>query len=191
MTGKEAMKIIGCSYKTLQRYRDKGLLRSSRLPNGTVDWWEEDVYGVIGRKITAKPRKCVAYARVNLPKYEKELKQQVLNLKNWSNKAGVVIDKLYTDISPGTTFSMTERPDLHDLLQSMFRGEISTSVIDSVDRIARVGYEIIKAMCVYYGVEIVVLNPAIKDPHYEKEQTEDIVKLLQQAGVSRLSDLVE
>jgi predicted site-specific integrase-resolvase len=128
---------------------------------------------------------------VNLPKYEDVLKQQVLNVKNWANKAGVVIDKLYTDISPGTTFSMTDRPDLHELLQSIIRREVSTLVIDSVDRIARVGYEIIKTLCIYYGVEIVVLNPAIEDPHYVKEQTEDIIKLLHQAGVSRLSDLVE
>jgi hypothetical protein len=62
-------------------------------------------------------------------------------------------------------------------------------VIETPDRLARIGREIIEQLCRYYGVQLCYVNRAIQRPEYLAEQEKDIVRLLERAKIDRLGEL--
>ena len=62
-------------------------------------------------------------------------------------------------------------------------------IVETPDRLARVGWELFPAWFRYYGVEVVVINSAISVPEYQLEQEKDLTNLLLKAGVDRLDKL--
>jgi hypothetical protein len=71
----------------------------------------------------------------------------------------------------------------------VIKKKVSVIIVETPDRLARVGWEIFPAWFKYYGVEVIVINSAIVVPEYQQEQEKDLTNLLLKAGVDRLDKL--
>ncbi len=184
------MATLQCSYNACRKWRNEGKLRTTKMPNGKVMYWDDDVYALLGKKIQ-KENWSVAYCRVpGTTESDRRLmlRQQQL-IREWCAKRGVSLEKLYDDWCPSTDFSMDGRPGLHELIQDVIKKKISVIVVETPDRLARVGWEIFPSWFKYYGVEVIVINSAIVVPEYQQEQERDLTNLLLKAGVDRLDKL--
>jgi len=192
MTKQEALEILGVSWSSLRRYVDKGLVRTSKyeMPGkrGKRNYWDEDVYAMIGRKIH-RGHEVVGYIRVNgVFKEDKEkLADQRARMRKFCNARGISLDRVYEDIAASTQFSTKKRPALHEMIQRVLSGHIDGIVIDTKDRLFRIGYEVLETMFTYHGTQLIVMNPALTDEYYQKEQSDDLAKLLAQAKIERIS----
>lgn len=190
MTKKEALEVIGCSWSTLRRYVGRGLIRTTTLQNGHKNYWEDDVYAMVGKRM---PREhwIAIYCRVNGKSKEadEKLLEQKRIIYSWCAKRGITIDKVYEERGPSTEYSSDRRPVLHELMQDIFSKKIDAVIVETEDRIARVGYPMFKEMFKYHGVEPIVINKVIEDPFYQAEQADDITRILEQAKIDRLGDI--
>jgi predicted site-specific integrase-resolvase len=192
MTKQEALEILGVSWSSLRRYVDKGLVRTSKyeMPGkrGKRNYWDEDVYAMIGRKVH-RGHEVVGYIRVNgVFKEDKEkLLDQRARMRKFCNARGISLDRVYEDIAASTQFSTKKRPALHEMIQRVLSGHIDGIVIDTKDRLFRIGYEVLETMFKYHGTQLIVMNPALTDEYYQKEQSDDLAKLLAQAKIERIS----
>ncbi len=71
----------------------------------------------------------------------------------------------------------------------IIQGKIQTVIVETHHRLARVGWELFPTLFAYYGVELVVMNKAIKLAEYQEEQERDLQWILQKAGVDRIDAL--
>lgn len=190
MKVREAMGILNCSYSTVRRYADRGRIRTTKLPNGQILYWDDDVYALIGKKLI-KENWTVVYCRVNgtTESDRRLMLQQQQLVRNWSAQRGISLDKIYDDWCPATDFSLDWRPGLHELIQDVIKKRVSVIIVETPCRLARVGWELFPAWFKYYGVEVVVINSAITVPEYQLEQEADLTNLLLKAGVDRLDKL--
>jgi predicted site-specific integrase-resolvase len=190
MTKREALEVLGCSYSTLRRYAAKGLIRTYKYEirgrRGKMNYWDEDVYAMVGKKIT-KEHWIVGYTRVG-----KRFKTDLANLQSQKNlmrhfctKRGISLEKIYEDIGASTDHSQAGRPQFHELLRDIMKGKVDAVVVDTTCRISRVAYEFFAELCKYHGTDIVIMNPSLTDPYYLEEQSEDLTHLIQEAGLAR------
>ena len=187
---RDAAKAANTSISTIVRRVKDGTIRSTKLPNGRIMCWDDDVYALIGRKLI-KENWTVVYSRVNgtTESSRKLMQQQQATILQWSLQRGLKIDKVYEDWSRSTDFRVERRPAIHQLIQDIIKRRVSVVIVETPDRLARVGFEIFPLLFRYYGVELIVLNSAIIQPEYQKEQESDLQFLLQQAQVSRIEEL--
>lgn len=187
---KEVMTTLKCSYNACRKWRDEGKLRTTKMPNGKVMYWDDDVYALMGKKIQ-KENWSVAYCRVagTTESDRRLMLQQQQLVRSWCAQRGISLDKLYDDWAPATDFSLDWRPGLHDLIQDVIKKKVSVIIVETTDRLARVGWELFPVWFKYYGVEVVVINSAITVPEYQLEQEKDLTNLLLKAGVDRLDKL--
>jgi predicted site-specific integrase-resolvase len=190
MKVKEAMSVLKCSYSTVRRYAYRGKIRTTKLPNGQIMYWDDDVYAMLGKKIQ-KENWTVVYTRVGgtTESDRVTMQRQQQRILDWCLKRGLQVERLYDDWAPATVFSLDQRPGLHELIQDVIRKKVSVIIVETPDRLARVGWELFPAWFKYYGVEVVVINHAIQVPEYRAEQEKDLVNLLLKAGVDRLDTL--
>jgi len=187
---KDAAKIANVSTSTISRRVKDGTIRSTKMPNGKIMCWDDDVYALVGRKLI-RENWTVVYSRVNgttesSRKLQQEQQQRCLQ---WGLQRGLTIDKVYEDWSRSTDFRVERRPGIHELIQDIIKKRVGVVIVETPDRLARVGFEIFPTLFRYYGVELIVLNSAIIQPEYQKEQESDLQFLLQQAQVSRIEEL--
>lgn len=187
---KEVMATLKCSYNACRKWRNEGKLRTTKMPNGKVMYWDDDVWALLGKKIQ-KENWTVVYTRVaGTTESDRRLMQrQQQGVRDWCMQRGLRIDRLYDDWAPATSFSLEQRPGLHELIQDVIKKKVSVVIVETPDRLARVGWELFPALFKYYGVEVVVINGAIQVPEYRAEQEKDLVNLLLRAGVDRLDSL--
>ena len=143
---------------------------------------------MIGRKVH-RGHEVVGYIRVNgVFKEDKEkLADQRARMRKFCNARGISLDRVYEDIAASTQFSTKKRPALHEMIQRVLSGHIDGIVIDTKDRLFRIGYEVLETMFKYHGTQLIVMNPALTDEYYQKEQSDDLAKLLAQAKIERIS----
>jgi predicted site-specific integrase-resolvase len=185
----EALEVLGCSISTFKRYVKAGKIRYDQVGNRYL-YWDDDVYKLKGKHLV-RGHWTVAYCRVaGTTESDRRLmlKQQQL-IRGWCAKRGISLEKLYDDWAPATDFSLDWRPGLHELIQDVIKKKVSVIIVETPDRLARVGWEIFPAWFKYYGVEVIVINSAIVVPEYQQEQEKDLTNLLLKAGVDRLDKL--
>lgn len=190
MTKDEAMNVLGVSYSTLKRYVKKGLIQTYKyqMPGkmNKSNYWDDDVYAMVGKKMT-KEHWIVGYVRVG-KRFKEDLAQlqaQKNLMRHFCTKRGISLEKIYEDIGASTDYSDRGRPQFHQLLRDIMAGKVDAIVIDTKCRLTRVAFEILEELCKYHGTDIVVMNPVLTDPYYLEEQSEDLTKLIQIAGLDR------
>lgn len=185
----EALEVLGCSISTFKRYVKAGKIRYDQVGNRYL-YWDDDVYKLKGKHLV-RGHWTVAYCRVTgtTESSRRLMLQQQQRVRNWCLQRGITIDKLYDDWAPATDFSLDWRPGLHELIQDVIKKKISVIIVETPDRLARVGWELFPAWFRYYGVEVVVIDSAISIPEYQQEQERDLANLLLKAGVSRIDQL--
>ena len=192
MTATEAMSVLGVSYSTLNRYRDKGLIRvyKYQLPKlmGKNNYDDSDVYALVGKKIEEKGHSVVGYVRVKgttKPSLD-NLQTQKNNMRDFCTKRGISLEKLYEDNASSTDYSKSGRPGFHELMRDVLSNRIQAVVIDTKCRLSRVAFEVFEEIFIYHGVDIVIMNPVLEDPYYLAEQTDELTKLITDAGLDRI-----
>jgi len=190
MTKREALAIIGCSYSTLRRYAASGKIRVYKYEmygkRGKLNYWDEDVYAMVGKRMT-KDHWIVGYTRVG-KRFKEDLGQMQMQknlMRHFCTKRGISLEKIYEDIGASTDHSKGGRPHLHELLRDIMNGKVDAVVVDTKCRISRVAYEFFAELCKYHGTDIVIMNPVLTDPYYLEEQSEDLTRLIQEAGLER------
>ena len=190
MTKDEAMNVLGVSYSTLKRYVKKGLIRTYKyeMPGkrGKNNYWDEDVYALVGKKMS-KEHWIVGYCRVKYRFKEDQAKMQEQKnlMRQFCTRRGIALEKIYEDIGASTDYSKKGRPGFHQLLRDVMAGKIQAVVLDTKCRLTRVAFEVYEELFMYHGCDIVVMNPALTDPYYLNEQSEDLAKLIETAGLDR------
>jgi predicted site-specific integrase-resolvase len=187
----EVLKILGVNYGTVRYWVKIGRIRTSKgLTSNKCIYWDDDVWALVGRKVV-RDHRVVAYCRVDGTTEKKadvmQLQQQKISL--FAAAKGVSLDSVYEDWAPGTAFSPKERPGLHAMLIDIIQGKIEMVIVETHDRLARIGWELFHALFAYYGVELVIMNRAIKLPEYQEEQERDLQRILQRAGIERIDAL--
>ncbi len=187
---REVMQVLNKSYATVRRWADKGRIRTTKLENGHIMYWDEDVWAMIGKKIS-KESLVTVYTRVagTTESDRRLMAEQQKILHAWCSARGLTVDRLYEDWAPSTEYSLEERPGLHLLLQDIIQRRVSAVIVETPDRLARLGRELIEQLCKYYGVQLVYVNKAIQRPEYLAEQEKDIVLLLKKAKIERLEEV--
>ena len=187
---REVMKVLGKSYPTIRRWADKGRIRTTKLENGHIMYWDEDVWALIGKR-TSRASLTVLYCRVagTTESDRRLMAEQQRLLHAWCTARGLVVDRLYEDWAPSTEYSLEERPGLHLLLQDIIQRRVAAVIVETPDRLARLGREIFEEVCRYYGVQLVYVNRAIQRPEYLAEQEADLHRLLKKAKIDRLEEL--
>jgi len=187
MYADEALKLLGISYNTLKGWAKRGRLRRWKEDGGRWIYNDDDVYSMIGKKISKESLVCVYYRVGGTTESDRRLmaEQQKL-IHQWCAARGLSVDRAYEDWAPSTEYSLERRPGLHLLLQDIIQKRVEAVVVETPDRLARIGVEMIEQLCRYYGVQLVYVNRAIQRPEYLAEQENDIARLLERAGIDRL-----
>jgi len=190
MYANEACALLGCSYNGLRGWGKRGKLRRFKNDRGKWVYNDDDVYALVGKRISRDSWVCL-YARVagTTESCRKLMAEQQKLLHVWCAARGLSADRLYEDWAPSTEYSLEERPGLHMLLQDIIQRRVSAVVVETPDRLARIGRELIEELCRYYGVQLVYVNRAIQRPEYLAEQEEDLHRLLKKAKIDRLGEL--
>jgi predicted site-specific integrase-resolvase len=190
MTKWEAMDVLGVSYSTLKRYVKKGLIRVYKyeMPGkrGKNNYWEDDVYSLVGKKMS-KDHWIVGYCRVKRRFKEDQAKMQEQKdlMRQFCTRRGISLEKIYEDVGASTDYSKKGRPGFHELLRDVMQGRVQAVVLDTRCRLSRVAFEVYEELFGYHGCDIIVMNPALTDPYYLEEQSEDLTHLIQSAGLER------
>jgi predicted site-specific integrase-resolvase len=196
MDYKKAMEVLGVSYSTLKRYSKRGIIRTYKyqMPHmrGKNNYWDEDVYALVGRK-WVEENWIVGYVRVSgRGKRDREkLGEQKELMRQFCTRRGISLDRVYEDLAPGTDFSPTARPALHQLVQDILHGRVQALVVDHWSRLSRVAPELWELLFKFNKCDLVIMNPALEDPYYQEEQSEDLAVLIQRAGLERSGELGE
>lgn len=192
MTKNEALKVLGCSYSTLKRYSKKGIIRVYKYEmhgkRNKYNYWDEDVYRLVGKIIEEKGHSVVGYVRVKgaFKADQDNLQKQKNNMREFCTRRGISLEKLYEDRGASTDYSKSGRPAFHELLRDIMSKRVQAVVIDTKCRLTRVAFEILEELCIYHGVDIVIMNPVLEDPYYLEEQSNDLAKLIRDAGLDRV-----
>ena len=187
----EVLKILGVSYGTVRYWVKIGRIRTSKaIASNKLVYWDDDVWALVGKK-TIRDHKVVAYCRVDGTTEQKRgvMQRQMEKISLFATARGLSIDEVYEDWGLSTTFDPKSRPGLHSLLVDIIQGKIQTVIVETPCRLARVGWELFPTLFAYYGVELVIMNKAIKLKEYVEEQERDLQWILQRAGVERIDAL--
>ena len=186
----EALELLGITYNTLKGWAKQGKVRRWKEDGGRWIYNDDDVYSMIGKRISRESL-VTLYVRVaGTTESDRQLmadQQRILHA--WCSARGLAVDRIYEDWAPSTEYSLAERPGLHLLLQDIIQRRVTAVVVETPDRLARLGREIIEQICRYYGVQLVYVNRVIQRPEYLAEQEEDILRLLKKAKIERLGDV--
>ena len=185
MTRKQAIDVIGCHTSTIKRYVERGWIRVTKLPNGRWNYYEDDVYKMVGKRLS-REHWTVLYSRVDSTsmKNKQKMEEQKRLAYQWSAKRGLTFDKVYEDWRPASDYN---RPGLLQLIEDILKKRVDNVVVETRCRLTRFAFGIFEMLFRYHGVALIVMNKHITDPHYQSEQAADITRILQNAGVERLA----
>jgi predicted site-specific integrase-resolvase len=186
MTRRQALDIIGCHSSTIKRYVERGWIRVTKLPNGRWNYYEDDVYKMVGKRLS-REHWTVLYTRVDSTstKNKEKMEKQKRIAYEWSAKRGLIFDKVYEDYRPASDYN---RPALLELIEDILKKRVDNVVVETRCRLTRFAWGVFALMFKYHGVALIVMNKYITDPHYQTEQADDITRILQEAGVQRLAE---
>ena len=132
MKTSEALRLLQVSRPTLMRYRQRGIVRATPLPNGFFDYDEQSIYSLLNKGVK---RRTYLYARVSTPKQKRDLDNQVELLKQWAFHNGHQINGIFTDIASGISFE--RRRDFFTMLSDVLKNRVETVIITYKDRLPR------------------------------------------------------
>jgi predicted site-specific integrase-resolvase len=168
----KAARELGVSRDTLRRWESEGRISVDRAANGRRRYDLDELTDLLPRD-SGRPRITVGYARAGEDAPDDSLERQRALLesycavKSWKHE-------IVSDISSG----MNMRSDgLRNLIRRICAGEVDRLVVSSVNRLPRIGAELIFALCEQFGTEVVVVN-ASRDTDSSDELSEDVIELV-------------
>jgi len=173
MKTKEVLKILRVTRQTLTKYVKDKRIRVTTMPNGFYDYNEDDVFKLAN---ISPSRTCVIYARVSTQKQKKDLQNQIDIIREYANKNGYTVDKVYSDIASGLNY---DRGEFQNMFNEILEHNIKTVIISNKDRLTRVSFDMWKQLFNQFSCNLVVANnDDTENENDEKEIFEDIISLL-------------
>ncbi len=174
MKAKKVLKLLNITRPTLSKYVNNGTIKGTKNVNGYYNYDDESIYNLLGEKFNQK-RYGVIYCRVSTNKQKKDLENQKEQIKNYCNKNGIIISKIYQDIGSGINY---DRKAFNEMLHEVIEHRISKIFITYKDRLSRVSFKMFKRLFEEFGCEIVVLNETEDGQLLEKEIFKEIIDLI-------------
>lgn len=173
MKAGKVMNLLQISRSTLKRYREKGILKASRLPSGQYIFDDDSVLLL---KNGRSPRLTLLYGRISTYKQKHDLANQMQELQNFAEKKGYQVEGSYQDIASGISFK--NRKQFLKMLDLIIEGKVERVVITHQDRLSRVGFELFEYLFRNYNTEIEVISDELNPKTDEQELFEEIISLL-------------
>ncbi|MCT7836128.1 MAG: IS607 family transposase [Lactobacillus iners] len=173
MKAGKVMNLLQISRSTLKRYREKGILKASRLPSGQYIFDDDSVLLL---KNGRSPRLTLLYGRISTYKQKHDLANQMQELQDFAEKKGYQVDGSYQDIASGISFK--NRKQFLKMLDLIIEGKVERVVITHQDRLSRVGFELFEYLFRNYNTEIEVISDELNPKTDEQELFEEIISLL-------------
>jgi len=151
MRAKEVMKILNICRTTLYKYTKDKILKSIQLDNGYFDYDEKSVYSLLKRD----ERIEVIYARVSTYKQKNDLVLQINKIQTYCSDNNIHIDKIFSEISSGLDL---DRSEFAKLLDDIFDYKIKTVYISNRDRLTRLSFRTLEAICKRFNTKIFIIN---------------------------------
>ena len=173
---KEAAERLGVAYITMWKWAREGRFKVVRLPNGRlaipVEEFEKPKPPEM--RVVEEPR-AVIYARVSSDKQDRQgdLDRQVEVLRRYAAEHGYQVVEVIRDIGSGLK---TNRKGLRKLLRMVTQRRVDVVLVTHRDRLTRFGFEYLEYFFRQYGVEIVEVFKAEKEPL--EELVEDFVEII-------------
>ena len=114
-------------------------------------------------------KKNICYCRVSSNKQKKDLVRQIKYMKNKYPDCEII-----SDIGSGLNF---KRKGLCKIIDYAIKGEINELIIAYKDRLARIGYDLIKYIIERYSNGKIIILNSINDTVTE-ELTKDIISIM-------------
>lgn len=173
MKAGKVMNLLQISRSTLKRYREKGILKASRLPSGQYIFDDDSVLLL---KNGRSPRLTLLYGRVSTYKQKHDLANQMQELQDFAEKKGYQVDGSYQDIASGISYK--NRKQFLKMLDLIIEGKVERVVITHQDRLSRVGFELFEYLFRNYNTEIEVISDELNPKTDAQELFEEIISLL-------------
>lgn len=183
MKAKEALKILGIARETLCRLVKERKVKAKYLPNGRLNYCEDDIYRYAG---ISRSKWNVLYARVSTAKQARDLENQCETLEKFCAANGIKIDKAYKDVASGIDFE--KRKEFFDLLDAVIQQKVGRIFITYKDRLSRVGFGLFKHLFGQFGAQITVLNEVGNEKLDSEEIFEEIISLLHAFSMKHYSN---
>jgi predicted site-specific integrase-resolvase len=151
MRAKEVMKLLNICRTTLYKYTKDKTLKSIQLDNGYFDYDEKSVYSLLKRD----ERVEVIYARVSTYKQKNDLVLQINKIQTYCSDNNIHIDKIFSEISSGLDL---DRSEFAKLLDDIFDYKIKTVYISNRDRLTRLSFRTLEAICKRFNTKIFIIN---------------------------------
>jgi len=151
MRAKEVMKLLNICRTTLYKYTKDKTLKSIQLDNGYFDYDEKSVYSLLKKD----ERVEVIYARVSTYKQKNDLVLQINKIQTYCSDNNIHIDKIFSEISSGLDL---DRSEFAKLLDDIFDYKIKTVYISNRDRLTRLSFRTLEAICKRFNTKIFIIN---------------------------------
>jgi predicted site-specific integrase-resolvase len=167
----ETKQILGVSAQTLRNWDKSGKLKPHhRSSNGYRYYSESDLNVILGKR--SGEGITVGYCRVSSNKQKDDLVRQEDNIRTYLLAQGKPFE-IISDIGSGINYN---RKGLQEIIRRMADRSISKVVVLYKDRLARLGYDLIKYIADLYGCEIEIIDNTEKTE--QQELVEDLVQII-------------
>lgn len=174
MTSKNASKILGVHYKTLQNWDKKGYIKTIRTSaNNRLYNVAEYLKNKINKteiNIINKIKRNICYARVSSVGQKDDLERQKEKLISKYKKYEMI-----EDIGSGINFN---RRGLKKIINLAIKGEINEIVIVYKDRLARFGYDLIEDLIKKYSNGKITIMEKKENLKPEEEMIYDVMQIM-------------
>lgn len=173
MKAGKVMDLLQISRSTLRRYREKGILKATKLPTGQYIFDDDSVFLLKNKQSS---RMTVLYGRVSTYKQKADLANQMQELADFAKSKGFEVNESFQDIASGISFK--NRKQFFKMLDLILEGKVKRVIITHQDRLSRVGFELFEYLFKNYGTKIEVISDEMNTKTDEQELFEEIISLL-------------
>jgi len=185
---REAARFLDISLKTLEAYVRRGQLHQGKnRVNGRVYYDKQELLGLLGSRLPQN-REVWVYCRASpLPdrgaagvSAKVRVESQRDRVLRYCTAAGIRVDKVVLDQGRAGTFK--GRAGVNDLLEAIFRKEVSMVVVETEDRLGRfMAGDFFESFLLWHRCELHVVEKGLYHEEYREELKEDLSWIIMEA----------
>lgn len=164
---------LGVTTQTLRNWDKSGKLKPAYISESGYRYYtEEQVAKAKGLFYPeSKNKLVVGYCCVSTKKQEDSLDKQIDCVKQYCISRGYQF-QIISDIGSGINYN---KKGLQNLLKMITNNKVSKVVVMYKDRLVRFGFELIKFICDFHGVEIEIID--FTEETEQEELIEDLIQI--------------
>ena len=172
----KAAKMLGMSIEGLRKWEREGRLIPVRTLTNHRRYRVVDLQALMHEAVqnSALDTRCILYARVSTKQQQEagNLERQLGRLTAFAAEQHWTVVAALADVASGLN---EQRRGLHRLLDLVQQHQAGIVVVESKDRLARVGFAYLESYLHAFGVRIVVREHTVKDD--QQELVEDLIAM--------------